>query len=95
MAVEVKDNRNVSSPAIQRRDPKDPAPGTMLKKIAYTCICLVTLLSLFIWGLKFGYKRGYADGSKATNNWWIEKKVKQFETSEVIKKRLNKQHQAI
>ena len=67
----------------------------MLKKITYTGICLIAVIALFLWGMQVGYKRGYTAGSQATNNWWIEKKVKQFEASEVIKKRLNRHHQAI
>jgi hypothetical protein len=67
----------------------------MLKKITYTGICLLALIALFLWGMQFGYKRGYAAGSQATNTWWIEKKVKQFQTSEVIKKRIGRHHQAI
>lgn len=67
----------------------------MLKKIALTCICLLVALSILMWGMRYGYTRGYADGSQSTNTWWIDKKGLQFETSEVIKKRLRKDHQAI
>jgi hypothetical protein len=67
----------------------------MFKKVTYTGICLMVIVALFLWGMRFGYKYGYAAGSQATNNWWIEKKVQQFEASEVIKKRLNHHHQAI
>jgi hypothetical protein len=67
----------------------------MLKKNMYMGICLLAFIALFLWGMQFGYKRGYAAGSQATNTWWIEKKVKQFQTSEVIKKRISRSHQAI
>lgn len=70
----------------------------MQKKIVYTAgtgIGLMAVVALFLWGVQIGYKHGYATGSQATNNWWIEKKVKQFETSEVIKKRLSHHQQAI
>ena len=67
----------------------------MLKKIALTSLCVSIFAALLLWGVHFGYKRGYADGSQATNTWWIDKKGLQFETSEVIKKRLNSRQQAI
>jgi hypothetical protein len=67
----------------------------MLKKITYTAICLLSIIALFLCGMRFGYSRGYTAGSQATNNWWIEKKVEQFEASEVIKKRIGRHHQAI
>jgi hypothetical protein len=89
------DIRTVPAPAIQRRGHRDPASGTMKKKIACSSILLALVAALFLWGMQLGYKRGYAAGSQVTNNWWIEKKVKQFETSEVIKKRLSNHHQAI
>lgn len=67
----------------------------MLKKIALAGICVMVALSILIWGMHHGYKRGYTDGSQSTNTWWIDKKGLQFETSEVIKKRLRGRHQAI
>jgi hypothetical protein len=67
----------------------------MLKKFALTGICVLILLTILMWGMHYGYKRGYADGSQFTNAWWIDKKGQQFETSEVIKKRLHGNHQAI
>lgn len=67
----------------------------MVKKIALTGICVLVILSILMWGIHYGYKRGYADGSQATNTWWIDKKGQQFEASEVIKKRLHRKHQAI
>ena len=67
----------------------------MLKKFVVSSICALVILSLLMWGMRYGYKRGYADGSQLTNTWWIDKKGLQFETSEVIKKRLRKHHQSI
>ena len=67
----------------------------MLKKITLTGLCVSILAALLLWGMHLGYKRGYADGSQATNAWWIDKKGLQFETSEVIKKRLNTRQQSI
>jgi hypothetical protein len=67
----------------------------MLKKLVLTGTCLIVFIALLLWGMQYGYKRGYADGSQSTNAWWIDKKGLQFETSEVIKKRLKNHHQAI
>jgi hypothetical protein len=67
----------------------------MLKKLAFAGISILICTALLVWGMQYGYKRGYADGSQATNAWWIDKKGLQFETSEVIKKRLKNRHQAI
>jgi hypothetical protein len=67
----------------------------MLKKITWVGIGFAAIIALFFWSAQWGYKHGYAAGSQATNNWWIEKKVKRFETSEIIKKRLNDRHLAI
>ena len=67
----------------------------MLKKCALWGFCIVIGLAPFFWGLQSGYRRGYTDGSQSTNAWWIDKKGLQFETSEVIKKRLRNHHQSI
>jgi hypothetical protein len=67
----------------------------MLKKLTLTGLCIAVVIALLLWGVRYGYHRGYADGSQATNAWWIDKKGLEFETSEIIKKRLRNDHQAI
>ena len=67
----------------------------MLKKLVLTGLFTIVLITLVLWGVHYGYKRGYADGRQATNAWWIDKKGLQFETSEVIKKRLKNDHHSI
>jgi hypothetical protein len=73
----------------------DPATIAMLKKIALAGLCTTIVIALLLWGIHYGYRRGYADGSQSTNAWWIDKKGLQFDTSEVIKKRLRNNHQSI
>jgi len=57
----------------------------MYKKIA---LALLLLVLMFIWSLAceyHGFVRGYAIGTKNTNNWWINKKSWQLEKPEVQK----------
>ncbi len=82
-------------PANQLWGPCLPTLERMLKIIVRTGIGLAAIILLLLWGMQMGYKRGYADGSQSTNTWWIDKKGHQFETSEVIKKRLDKGHHTI
>jgi hypothetical protein len=35
-----------------------------------------------------GYRRGFADGEKQTNAWWIDKKSTYYDIREVVRKRI-------
>ena len=45
---------------------------------------MLTGISLGNW---FGYARGFRDGQKITNGWWIDKQSKYYDSVEVDKKR--------
>ncbi len=49
-------------------------------------IIIITLLILSFLCELHGYYRGYAQGRKSTNAWWIDKKSRIYDTSEVLKK---------
>jgi hypothetical protein len=42
-----------------------------------------------------GFNRGFAEGEKSANTWWIEKKSLYYDTSEVVKKQIAKQNNHI
>lgn len=47
-------------------------------------VLMLTCISLGNW---FGYARGFQDGQKVTNGWWIDKQSKYYDSVEVDKKR--------
>lgn len=64
----------------------------LLKKIL---LFVVLLIIVAVFSQHHGYKNGYADGKQITNAWWIDKKSRHYETSDVIKKRMVKKHHFI
>lgn len=50
------------------------------------------LIICAVFSLNYGYKSGYDHGKQVTNAWWIDKKSRHYETSDVIKKRRVKKH---
>ena len=42
-----------------------------------------------------GFIRGFNQGEKETNSWWISKKSLYYDTSEVIKKQIKNNHNFI
>ena len=42
-----------------------------------------------------GYRRGYAEGEKLTNTWWIDKKSTYYDIDEVVKKRMENRYNRI
>lgn len=54
----------------------------MKKSLFIILILIVLALVLEI----HGYNRGYEQGQKATNTWWIDQKSRIYDTSEVLKK---------
>lgn len=63
--------------------------GNTMKKTLLIFILMTFIALLFEY---HGYSRGFNDGEKTTNSWWIDKKSQYYDTSQVIKKRLNKKH---
>jgi hypothetical protein len=57
--------------------------GEMKKLLLVLAILLFTVLICEY----HGYQRGYADGEKQTNTWWIDKKSTYYDIREVVRKR--------
>lgn len=55
----------------------------LLQKILFMIIILL-LLAMF--SEHHGYQRGYKEGRKETNSWWIDQKSRIYDTSEQLKK---------
>ena len=64
-------------------------------KLCMATIGLLILIAVFVAGARHGYEVGYAAGEKQTNGWWIDKKARYYESSEVHKKRIHRQHHHI
>jgi hypothetical protein len=46
----------------------------------------IALVSVLM-GSTFGYSRGYRDGQKATNSWWIGKQSRYYDSIETEKRK--------
>ncbi len=64
----------------------------LIKKILLIAV-LLTIVAVF--SRHYGYKSGYIEGKQITNAWWIDKKSRHYETSDVIRKRMIKKHHFI
>jgi hypothetical protein len=66
-----------------------------LKKIGRGLIILVLMIFMAAMGIVLGnyngYTRGYNDGQKVTNTWWINKQSRYYDSVEVEKKRQSHQ----
>ena len=66
-----------------------------LKKIIRGFIILVLMILMVAIGIGLGnyhgYTRGYHDGQKVTNTWWIDKQSRYYDSVEVEKKRQSRQ----
>lgn len=60
----------------------------------YIFIILTLFLFAFLCELH-GYHRGYENGRKSANAWWIDKKSRIYDTSEVLKKDTESGHNHI
>ena len=67
---------------------------TKVRLIAAT-VTIVLLVTVFLLGARHGYDRGFTDGESKANGWWIDKKTRYYESSEIIKKRTNLKHNHI
>lgn len=60
---------------------------TIVKSILATVfVFLLFAIGMFL-GSYHGYTRGYRDGQKVTNSWWIDKQSRYYDSVEVEKKR--------
>jgi hypothetical protein len=64
-------------------------------RLTATTLALVLLAAAFLAGAQHGYNLGYDDGEGRTNTWWIDKKARYYESSEVHKKRIHRRHHHI
>lgn len=60
-----------------------------MKKIGLLILLLVAAALAFE---LHGYYRGYQQGERVTNSWWIDKKSLYYDTSEIVKKQIT-EHQ--
>ena len=59
-------------------------------------ILILILLSLVAVVCEYhGFKRGFTEGEKVANSWWIDKKSLYYDSSEVLKKQMAKQNHHI
>ena len=47
---------------------------------------LIFFIGMFLGSFR-AYEKGYEDGTKVTNSWWIDKQSRYYDTEEVEKKR--------
>lgn len=65
----------------------------VIKKIIFTSAIAVVLVAIgMCLGNYQGYTRGYHDGQKITNSWWIDKQSRYYDSVEVEKKRHSKKY---
>lgn len=62
---------------------------TKSRLIAAT-VAIIFLAAVFLAGARHGYHLGYVDGENKANGWWIDKKARYYESSEIRKKRINR-----
>lgn len=63
----------------------------IFKKIILTAALSVSMVAIgMCLGNYQGYTRGYHDGQKTTNTWWIDKQSRYYDSVEVEKKRHSK-----
>ncbi len=69
---------------------------SMCKKILKMAILIIALVGIAAWvGTYHGYKHGYNEGMQNTNTWWIDKQSRYYDSSEVEKKHLLRNHNLI
>ncbi len=66
------------------------------RKIGKILVILLLMVFMAAVGMGLGnyqgYTRGYQDGQKVTNSWWIEKQSRYYDSVEVEKKRRTNQY---
>lgn len=56
-----------------------------MKRIVLTILTIITLTILVLLGEIHGFRRGYEQGRKTTNTWWIDQKSRLYDTSKMLK----------
>ena len=64
-------------------------------RLIAAALTLVLLTAAFLAGARHGYNLGFVDGENRTNGWWIDKKARYYESGEIRKKRIQRQHNHI
>lgn len=64
-------------------------------KLIAVAVALILLTTFFLAGARHGYNLGFVDGENRTNGWWIDKKARYYESGEIRKKRIQRQHNHI
>jgi hypothetical protein len=65
--------------------------GRLIKATA----AITLLVAVFLIGAQRGYDLGFAEGEKKANGWWIDKKSRYYESSEIKKKRISHKYNQI
>ena len=66
-----------------------------LSRLITTTAAVLLLVAVFFIGAHRGYNLGYSDGENSANGWWIDKKSRYYESSEIKKKRINLKYNQI
>lgn len=64
-------------------------------RLITAAIAILLLATVFLAGARRGYDLGFTDGENKANGWWIDKKSRYYESAEVKKKRINRNHNHI
>jgi hypothetical protein len=62
--------------------------ATTKRRLIAATVAITLILAVFIVGVHRGYRLGFTDGEKKANCWWIDKKSRYYESSEIRKSRL-------
>ncbi|MGA6927309.1 MAG: hypothetical protein WBY88_16590 [Desulfosarcina sp.] len=65
------------------------------KRLIAATLCVILLAVIFLAGARQGYELGYADGENRANGWWIDKKARYYDSSEIKRKRIHRKHNQI
>jgi len=66
-----------------------------INRVITATIVIILLVAVFFVGAHKGYRVGYTDGENSANGWWIDKKSRYYESSEIKKKRINLKYNQI
>ena len=66
-----------------------------LSRLITTTAAALLLVAVFFFGAHRGYNLGYSHRENSANGWWIDKKSRYYESSEIKKKRINLKYKQI
>jgi hypothetical protein len=64
-------------------------------RVIVATVTIILLAAVFLIGAHRGYDLGYSDGEDTANGWWIDKKARYYESSEIKKKRIHRKYNQI